>query len=163
MIRILISLLLAALLLPAAAIEHGDRDVAPRRFTTQQPLYIVTQEGAAAGWLQLYVFHPERREETIAAALQCGVMTVLPAGSTLVLRQAARNGGAYAVEIAALPAALPPEGKPVQHEPTAAERAGDGQAYALPAYRPAARAEAAVGRLFCCSSGDLHAAATPDP
>lgn len=158
------TLLAAALLLPAAAIEHGDTAVAPQTFTTQKPLYIVTPQGAAAGWLQLYVFHPARQNETIEAALTCGVMAILPAGSTVVLRRAARNGGAFALEILSMPSdPANAASAPARHEPTAAEKAGDGQAYALPSYRPTVIecAMPAVGRIFCCSAGDLRAAVSP--
>ena len=95
--------LLALLLLPLQAMEivHGDTAIPPQEVRTERPLIIASEQAAALGWMQMYVFHssPAERAELLRAGQAAGTMAILPAGSRLKLLAMARNRGAFMAEI----------------------------------------------------------------
>lgn len=155
--------LLALLLLPLQAMEivHGDTAIPPQEVRTERPLIIASEQAAALGWMQMYVFHPTpaERAELLRAGQAAGAMAILPAGSRLKLLAMARNRGAFMAEIVSVgtgESRTPALGAATHRQVPAADAS---YPFSIPPAPSATeRLKLQAGATICCDSADARAA-----
>lgn len=160
----LLLLLLVLLLLPLQAMDivHGDSALPPQEVRTERPLIIASEQAAALGWMQMYVFHPSPAERAalLRAGQAAGAMGILPAGSRLKLLAMARNRGAFMAEIVSVgtgDSQTPALGAAAHRQVPAADAS---YPFALPPAPSATeRLKLQAGSTICCDSADARAAA----